>query len=164
MKIFIYHSNISIYILIFLQTNTYDGNVLKTCMLNGSDHQKTIYHIIFFSTSYLIPLILITGLYVRMCIRLWRTVVGGNMSAESQRGRKRVTRLVVVVVFAFAIVWFPIQVCIYICIYIKILMQGYMLFIHLLLKENMVNVQKDIDRSYNDTLLHNVHRYMNRIQ
>lgn len=32
------------------------------------------------------------------------------MSAESHRGRKRVTRLVVVVVFAFALLWFPIQV------------------------------------------------------
>lgn len=79
-------------------------------MLNGTNRTKTIYHIIFFSTSYLIPLVLISGLYLRMCIRLWQTVVGGNMSAESQRGRKRVTRLVVVVVFAFASLWFPIQV------------------------------------------------------
>lgn len=45
-----------------------------------------------------------------MLSRLWRTVVNGQMSAESHRGRKRVTRLVVVVVFAFASLWCPIQV------------------------------------------------------
>lgn len=74
------------------------------------DNQKATFHIAFFISSYLLPLILISGLYVRMISRLWRTVVGGNMSAESHRGRKRVTRLVVVVVAAFAFLWFPIQV------------------------------------------------------
>lgn len=64
----------------------------------------------FFCSSYLVPLCLISGLYIRMLTRLWRTVVGGHMSAESHRGRKRVTRLVVIVVAAFAVCWFPIQV------------------------------------------------------
>lgn len=69
-----------------------------------------VYHLAFFSSSYVIPLILISGLYLRMLSRLWRTVVGGNVSMESYRGRKRVTRLVVIVVAAFASLWFPIQV------------------------------------------------------
>lgn len=37
--------------------------------------------------------------------------MGGRISAESQRGRKRVTRMVVIVVAAFASLWLPIQVC-----------------------------------------------------
>ncbi|XP_046821115.1 allatostatin-A receptor-like isoform X4 [Vespa crabro] len=39
--------------------------------------------------------------------RLWR---GARVSAESRRGRRRVTRLVLVVVGVFAICWCPIQV------------------------------------------------------
>uniref|UniRef100_T1GMM0 G-protein coupled receptors family 1 profile domain-containing protein n=1 Tax=Megaselia scalaris TaxID=36166 RepID=T1GMM0_MEGSC len=43
-------------------------------------------------------------------MRLWQVSNGGvRMSAESRSGRKRVTRLVVVVVVAFASLWFPIQ-------------------------------------------------------
>jgi allatostatin receptor len=68
--------------------------------------------ILFFATSYVTPLALICGLYVCMLLRLWRGVApGGHVSAESRRGKKRVTRMVVVVVAIFAICWFPIQVC-----------------------------------------------------
>ncbi|KAM7362001.1 allatostatin A receptor 2 [Cochliomyia hominivorax] len=68
------------------------------------------YQIIFFASSYLLPLMVISGLYVRMITRLWRQGSGVRMSVESQRGRKRVTRLVVVVVIAFASLWLPVQV------------------------------------------------------
>ena len=67
--------------------------------------------VLFFATSYVIPLALICGLYLCMLLRLWRGVApGGHVSAESRRGKKRVTRMVVVVVAIFAICWFPIQV------------------------------------------------------
>jgi len=68
------------------------------------------YQVTFFITSYLLPLMIISGLYVRMIMRLWRQGSGVRMSKESQRGRKRVTRLVVVVVIAFASLWLPVQV------------------------------------------------------
>ncbi|KDQ71582.1 Galanin receptor type 2 [Zootermopsis nevadensis] len=46
-----------------------------------------------------------------MLLRLWHGVApGGHVSAESRRGKKRVTRMVVVVVAIFAICWFPIQI------------------------------------------------------
>ncbi|KAI8130589.1 hypothetical protein FF38_12734 [Lucilia cuprina] len=67
------------------------------------------YQIIFFTSSYLLPLMVISGLYMRMITRLWRQGSGVRMSVESQRGRKRVTRLVVVVVIAFASLWLPVQ-------------------------------------------------------
>ncbi|XP_053947129.1 allatostatin-A receptor [Anastrepha ludens] len=70
---------------------------------------QTSYQIIFFAFSYLLPLMAISGLYVRMIMRLWHQGSGVQMSVKSQRGRKRVTRLVVVVVVAFASLWLPVQ-------------------------------------------------------
>ncbi|XP_032669450.1 allatostatin-A receptor-like isoform X3 [Odontomachus brunneus] len=61
----------------------------------------------FFLTSYVLPLKLICIFYVCMLIKLWR---GSRISAESRRGRRRVTRLVLVVVGVFAVCWCPIQV------------------------------------------------------
>nr|XP_016926809.2 allatostatin-A receptor isoform X1 [Drosophila suzukii] len=67
------------------------------------------YQVTFFISSYLLPLMIISGLYMRMIMRLWHQGTGVRMSKESQRGRKRVTRLVVVVVIAFASLWLPVQ-------------------------------------------------------
>jgi chromate transport protein ChrA len=67
--------------------------------------------IIFFATSYVTPLALICGLYLWLLLRLWRGAApGGHVSEESRRGKRRVTRMVVVVVAIFAVCWFPIQV------------------------------------------------------
>ena len=77
----------------------------------------------FFLSSYVIPLALISILYVGMLIRLWHSVPGSKVSAESRRGKKRVTRMVVFVVLAFAICWLPIHVstkaacvCVRVCV------------------------------------------------
>lgn len=94
----------------FSQEYEYKSEQLTACKFIDNGLTFAAFHVIFFLSSYLIPLILISGLYLRMLSRLWRTVVNGQMSAESHRGRKRVTRLVVVVVFAFASLWCPIQV------------------------------------------------------
>ncbi|KAI4503850.1 hypothetical protein M0802_001253 [Mischocyttarus mexicanus] len=67
----------------------------------------SFFQVSFFLTSYLLPLTLICVFYVCMLVRLWR---GARVSAESRRGRRRVTRLVLVVVGVFAICWCPIQV------------------------------------------------------
>jgi allatostatin A receptor len=65
------------------------------------------FHIMMFISSYLLPLILISGLYLFMLMRLWRSNL--TQSKESRRGKRRVTRLVIVVVACFAILWLPIQ-------------------------------------------------------
>lgn len=70
----------------------------------------TICQISFFLSSYIVPLALISILYMGMLARLWKAVPGSKVSAESRRGKKRVTRLVVVVVLGFSICWLPIQV------------------------------------------------------
>lgn len=65
-----------------------------------------LFQVTFFLTSYIVPLTLICGLYMCMLLRLWR---GAHISAESRRGKRRVTRLVLVVVGVFAVCWCPIQ-------------------------------------------------------
>ncbi|XP_011875046.1 PREDICTED: allatostatin-A receptor-like isoform X2 [Vollenhovia emeryi] len=67
----------------------------------------TSFQVSFFLTSYVLPLVLICIFYMAMLIKLWR---GARVSAESRRGRRRVTRLVFVVVGVFAACWCPIQV------------------------------------------------------
>lgn len=65
------------------------------------------FHIVMFASSYLLPLILISGLYLLMLHRLWKSKL--TQSEESKRGKRRVTRLVLVVVACFATLWLPIQ-------------------------------------------------------
>ncbi|XP_053682316.1 allatostatin-A receptor-like [Sabethes cyaneus] len=86
-----------------------DRDLASCTFLENEQFSRVAFHIAFFSSSYLVPLVLISVLYMCMLSRLWRTSVGGR-SAESKKSKKRVTRLVVVVVTAFASLWFPIQV------------------------------------------------------
>lgn len=88
------------------------GVTMVTCCFKNSNSFLSVadYQITFFAGSYLFPLMTISGLYLRMITRLWRQGGDIRMSVESQRGRKRVTRLVVVLVITFALLWLPIQV------------------------------------------------------
>uniref|UniRef100_A0A182QWV6 G-protein coupled receptors family 1 profile domain-containing protein n=1 Tax=Anopheles farauti TaxID=69004 RepID=A0A182QWV6_9DIPT len=88
----------------------YQDREIETCgFLEKDSPSWPAFHIAFLLSSYVVPLILISVLYMWMLSRLWRSSVGGR-SAESKKGKKRVTRLVVIVVAAFASLWFPIQV------------------------------------------------------
>uniref|UniRef100_A0A182VHD0 G-protein coupled receptors family 1 profile domain-containing protein n=1 Tax=Anopheles merus TaxID=30066 RepID=A0A182VHD0_ANOME len=92
-----------------LQKFKYHDRETETCgFLEKDSPSWAAFHITFFLSSYVVPLILISVLYMWMLSRLWRSSVGGR-SAESKKGKKRVTRLVVIVVAAFASLWFPIQ-------------------------------------------------------
>ncbi|KAJ8681748.1 hypothetical protein QAD02_017540, partial [Eretmocerus hayati] len=68
---------------------------------------RTLFQLPFFLGSYVVPLTLICSLYICMLMRLWRVP---RVGADGHSGRKRVTRLVIVVVGVFAFSWFPIQV------------------------------------------------------
>jgi len=89
----------------------YAGQHFTVCVfLRTEGRRLDLFQIAIFATSYVIPLLLICGLYLRMLMRLWRgTTPGGRVSAESRRGKKRVTRMVIVVVVIFAVCWCPIQ-------------------------------------------------------
>jgi len=65
---------------------------------------------IFFITAYLLPLLLIIGLYSIMLHRLWNQQPGGRASAESIKNKKRVIKLVLIVVVLFALSWLPIHI------------------------------------------------------
>ncbi|XP_038117817.1 allatostatin-A receptor isoform X2 [Culex quinquefasciatus] len=81
------------------------------CLFLQTEYNLIAFHVSFFLSSYVVPLTLISMLYIGMLARLWKSgAPGGRVSAESRRGKKRVTRMVVVVVLAFAICWCPIQV------------------------------------------------------
>eukprot|EP00095_Tigriopus_kingsejongensis_P000724 maker-scaffold338_size202645-snap-gene-1.15 protein:Tk00724 transcript:maker-scaffold338_size202645-snap-gene-1.15-mRNA-1 annotation:"allatostatin a receptor" len=68
------------------------------------------FQISFFVTAYLLPLLLICGLYSVMLHRLWNQAPGGRASAESIRNKKRVIKMVLVVVIIFALSWLPIHI------------------------------------------------------
>jgi allatostatin A receptor len=81
------------------------------CIFLNEEYQWAVFQISFFVTSFVLPLALICGLYLCILLRLWRGVApGGRVSAESRRGKKRVTRMVVIVVVTFAFCWCPIQI------------------------------------------------------
>lgn len=88
------------------------GITYTACLfLRNEGYNLIAFHVSFFLSSYVVPLTLISMLYIGMLARLWKSgAPGGRVSAESRRGKKRVTRMVVVVVFAFALCWCPIQV------------------------------------------------------
>ncbi|ODM99727.1 Allatostatin-A receptor [Orchesella cincta] len=78
------------------------------CTFN-QDYNHAAFQISFMLTSYAIPLTIICLLYFGMLFRLWKSVSSAGASRQSLRGKKRVTRMVVVVVGVFAVCWLPIQ-------------------------------------------------------
>lgn len=80
------------------------------CLFLEDGYNHSLFQISFFLSSYVIPLSLISFLYVGMLSRLWKTGPGGKNSKESRKGKKRVTRMIVFVVVAFSICWAPIQI------------------------------------------------------
>lgn len=81
---------------------------LTSCTFIGTEYFSwSTFHYSMFASSYLVPLILISGLYLFMLLRLWKSNL--TQSKESKRGKRRVTRLVLVVVACFATLWLPIQ-------------------------------------------------------
>lgn len=84
-----------------------DRNLTSCTFTDNKLLTWSTFHISMFTSSYLLPLILISGLYLFMLMRLWRSNL--TQSKESRRGKRRVTRLVLVVVACFALLWLPIQ-------------------------------------------------------
>ncbi|XP_031626002.1 allatostatin-A receptor-like isoform X2 [Contarinia nasturtii] len=89
----------------------YGGRNYTACLfLSEEGYNLVAFQVSFFLSSYVIPLFLISLLYVGMLLRLWKNAPGCNPSAESRKGKRRVTRMVVVIVLVFAICWLPIQI------------------------------------------------------
>ncbi|XP_075587813.1 allatostatin-A receptor isoform X2 [Dermatophagoides farinae] len=90
--------------------NSSDG-VYSVCNFLTEEYSYALYQVIFCLFSYVIPILLILILYILMLKRLWFSgIPGRNMSSESVRSKKKVTRMVVIVVIIFACCWCPIQI------------------------------------------------------
>ncbi|KAH8235573.1 hypothetical protein KR032_002672, partial [Drosophila birchii] len=90
----------------------YHGSAGTACVFSTEEEVWSLvgFQVSFFLSSYVAPLTLICFLYIGMLARLWKSAPGCKPSAESRKGKRRVTRMVVVVVLAFAICWLPIHV------------------------------------------------------
>ncbi|XP_030380841.1 allatostatin-A receptor [Scaptodrosophila lebanonensis] len=90
----------------------YHGRAGTACVFSTEEEVWSLvgFQVSFFLSSYVAPLTLICFLYMGMLARLWKSAPGCKPSAESRKGKRRVTRMVVVVVLAFAICWLPIHV------------------------------------------------------
>ncbi|KAG5681740.1 hypothetical protein PVAND_011149 [Polypedilum vanderplanki] len=85
-----------------------DRNLTSCTFLDDNELISwSTFHVSFFTSSYLMPLLFISILYFLMLLRLWKSNL--TQSSESKRGKRRVTRLVLVIVACFAILWLPIQ-------------------------------------------------------
>ena len=78
----------------------------SVCGFLTKDYNHKIFQIIFMLTSYAIPLTLICLLYFGMLFGLWKSVSGSGASRQGLRGKKRVTRMIVVVVGKFRLLIF----------------------------------------------------------
>ena len=73
---------------------TYD-NDNSVCTFLFDEYNLAIYQVIFFLFSYIIPNLIIIVLYLLMLKRLWvGGIPGRNISNESMRSKKKVTRMV----------------------------------------------------------------------
>lgn len=105
-----------VFILIFciptiITHNVSYDNYYSVCTFLNEEYNFALYQVIFCLFSYIIPIFLIIILYILMLNRLWFTTIPGrNMSSESLRSKKKVTRMVVIVVIIFACCWCPIQI------------------------------------------------------
>lgn len=89
---------------LIFQYYPYKDKVLVQCTFLENEipgFTRLHFHETFFTVSYLVPVILLIGLYLTMLLKLWNSGMTSNLSSNSQRGKKRVTRLVVAVVLAF---------------------------------------------------------------
>ncbi|KAK4301746.1 hypothetical protein Pmani_026127 [Petrolisthes manimaculis] len=100
-------SCIPLYLCHGIKKQNFEGEVFIQCSFLDENYNHSAFHIGFITTMYFMPLTVIVVLYLMILKRLWYGV--GNRSAESVRGKKRVTRMVVIVVVTFIVCWFPIQ-------------------------------------------------------
>lgn len=76
----------------------------------GTPYHSRVFYSCFFVFGYLLPLAMVCILYGLLLKRLLCGMKpGGCQSAESMRGKKRVTKMVVIVICTFAICWLPLH-------------------------------------------------------
>lgn len=80
------------------------------CLIPGQLETKVVYYM-FFAFGYMVPLLLVVVLYGLMVYRLlFSTPMGLSQSSETIRGKRRVTKMIVIVIVIFALCWLPNQI------------------------------------------------------
>ena len=97
-------ANVPVYIINDVYSYNFYEEVRSACMSMVIKNNGKPFYGCFFAFAFMLPLTLVCILYGSMIKRLLRGVGG---SGEVSRGKKRVTRMVVAVVAAFAICWLP---------------------------------------------------------
>jgi hypothetical protein len=113
-------TQIDISFFIFAQEITFEhGEVRSICTFDRGTYNEAAYQSIFFATSLAFPLLAIMWLYMNMLMRLWRgsaathgrgPIRDKRNVCKGQENKKRVTKMIIIVIVAFAICWTPLQV------------------------------------------------------
>ncbi|VVC32448.1 Neuropeptide Y receptor family,GPCR, rhodopsin-like, 7TM,G protein-coupled receptor, rhodopsin-like [Cinara cedri] len=77
------------------------------------DHTMLSYRVTLLFVQYLVPVVIITVVYMRMALRLWGSHAPGNAQdsrdANLMRNKKKVIKMLVIVVGLFVLCWLPLQ-------------------------------------------------------
>ena len=104
-----------------------DGNYYCVNLWNN-DKQETqrilkIFYTSLFVVCYALPLVIVSQMYVLICIKLWLRKIPGNFTDSNQQAlqnsRRKVIRMLIVIVVVFALFWFPAHVMHYYIFYQK---------------------------------------------
>ncbi|XP_031573496.1 substance-K receptor-like [Actinia tenebrosa] len=80
-----------------------------------------IYNTVVFAVLYFAPLVLIALFYLAICRKLWLRKIPGNPSAMNLRtankSKKRSIKMLIIIVFVFAICWLPVHIMHYYIFY-----------------------------------------------
>ncbi|XP_063873601.1 LOW QUALITY PROTEIN: tachykinin-like peptides receptor 86C [Scylla paramamosain] len=80
--------------------------------LTSSSRQEHIYNVVFFITTYLLPMLVMLWSYFRIGHELWGSQSIGELTerqATSIRSKRRVVKMFLVIVAVFAVCWLPQQ-------------------------------------------------------
>uniref|UniRef100_A0A336K8Z1 CSON001557 protein n=1 Tax=Culicoides sonorensis TaxID=179676 RepID=A0A336K8Z1_CULSO len=100
---------------IYATTENHMFNISKPfCQnVNLSEDQMLVYRYILVFVQYLIPVCVISFVYIQMAVRLWGSKTPGNAQNARDlnllKNKKRVIKMLVVVVISFVLCWLPLQ-------------------------------------------------------
>ncbi|XP_077990785.1 prolactin-releasing peptide receptor-like isoform X1 [Glandiceps talaboti] len=97
-----------------------DENVTMTYYRCGGDwpqptdiNYRVMYVWLLFIVTYVLPLILLSGCYIQVALKLWRRTLPGHIDAQRDReqavAKRKVIRTLVSLIILFAVCWFPLN-------------------------------------------------------
>ncbi|XP_072167150.1 G-protein coupled receptor 54-like [Diadema setosum] len=98
-------------VLVFNKTEESENGNLECDRNFGWNHGNLIYYLFIVLAMYVVPLSIIMFCYIQILYQVWHKTSAGTESAQanarSLRRKKKITRMVFIVVFLFALCWAP---------------------------------------------------------